>query len=111
MNNKFPEVTAASCETLSLNNRVSCSLLNCHIYYYYSCTVHKGGKQGRHKVAQRLGRRPVVSLKGLLDEVDHACVFSLSLSLSPGAFQAFDTDGDGTIRLSVMEWLQLTMYA
>ncbi|XP_056282833.1 calpain-3 isoform X1 [Pseudoliparis swirei] len=27
------------------------------------------------------------------------------------AFQAFDSDGDGTIRLSVMEWLQLTMYA
>ncbi|KAM6961354.1 calpain-3 [Aplochiton taeniatus] len=27
------------------------------------------------------------------------------------AFQAFDQDGDGTIRLSVLEWLQLTMYA
>ncbi|XP_035766932.1 calpain-3 [Neolamprologus brichardi] len=27
------------------------------------------------------------------------------------AFQAFDKDGDGTIRLSVLEWLQLTMYA
>uniref|UniRef100_A0A3P8VK29 Calpain-3 n=1 Tax=Cynoglossus semilaevis TaxID=244447 RepID=A0A3P8VK29_CYNSE len=26
------------------------------------------------------------------------------------AFQAFDQDGDGTIRLSVLEWLQLTMY-
>ncbi|XP_071375678.1 calpain-3 isoform X1 [Centroberyx affinis] len=27
------------------------------------------------------------------------------------AFQAFDQDGDGMIRLSVLEWLQLTMYA
>ncbi|XP_057199495.1 calpain-3 [Triplophysa rosa] len=27
------------------------------------------------------------------------------------AFQAFDKDGDGTIRLNVLEWLQLTMYA
>nr|XP_033967797.1 calpain-3 [Pseudochaenichthys georgianus] len=27
------------------------------------------------------------------------------------AFQAFDQNGDGTIRLSVLEWLQLTMYA
>ncbi|XP_061700763.1 calpain-3 isoform X1 [Syngnathoides biaculeatus] len=27
------------------------------------------------------------------------------------AFQAFDQHGDGTIRLSVLEWLQLTMYA
>ncbi|CAG01231.1 unnamed protein product [Tetraodon nigroviridis] len=27
------------------------------------------------------------------------------------AFQAFDQEGDGTIRLSVLEWLQLTMYA
>ncbi|KAJ3613588.1 hypothetical protein NHX12_019834 [Muraenolepis orangiensis] len=27
------------------------------------------------------------------------------------AFQAFDQDGDGTIRLSALEWLQLTMYA
>ncbi|XP_052000992.1 calpain-3-like isoform X1 [Xyrauchen texanus] len=27
------------------------------------------------------------------------------------AFQAFDQDGDGTIRLNVLEWLQLTMYA
>ncbi|XP_053489528.1 calpain-3 [Ictalurus furcatus] len=27
------------------------------------------------------------------------------------AFQAFDQDGDGTIRLSIMEWLQLTLYA
>ncbi|KAG9268586.1 calpain-3-like [Astyanax mexicanus] len=27
------------------------------------------------------------------------------------AFQAFDQDGNGTIRLSVLEWLQLTMYA
>ncbi|XP_077476294.1 calpain-3 isoform X3 [Stigmatopora argus] len=27
------------------------------------------------------------------------------------AFQAFDQDGDGTIRLCVLEWLQLTMYA
>ncbi|XP_019909395.2 calpain-3 isoform X3 [Esox lucius] len=27
------------------------------------------------------------------------------------AFQAFDQDGEGTIRLSVLEWLQLTMYA
>ncbi|KAK6481151.1 calpain-3 isoform X1 [Huso huso] len=27
------------------------------------------------------------------------------------AFQAFDKDGDGVIKLSVLEWLQLTMYA
>ncbi|XP_066550335.1 calpain-3 isoform X8 [Amia ocellicauda] len=27
------------------------------------------------------------------------------------AFQAFDKDGDGLIKLSVLEWLQLTMYA
>uniref|UniRef100_A0A673JSD3 Calpain-3 n=1 Tax=Sinocyclocheilus rhinocerous TaxID=307959 RepID=A0A673JSD3_9TELE len=27
------------------------------------------------------------------------------------AFQAFDQGGDGTIRLNVLEWLQLTMYA
>ncbi|XP_062406279.1 calpain-3-like [Sardina pilchardus] len=27
------------------------------------------------------------------------------------AFQAFDKDGDGTIKLNVVEWLQLTMYA
>ncbi|RXM98220.1 Calpain-3 [Acipenser ruthenus] len=27
------------------------------------------------------------------------------------AFQAFDKDGDGMIKLSVLEWLQLTMYA
>uniref|UniRef100_V9KHJ0 Calpain-3 n=2 Tax=Callorhinchus milii TaxID=7868 RepID=V9KHJ0_CALMI len=27
------------------------------------------------------------------------------------AFQAFDKDGDGIIKLSVLEWLQLTMYA
>ncbi|XP_030212189.1 calpain-3 isoform X4 [Gadus morhua] len=27
------------------------------------------------------------------------------------AFQAFDQDGDGSIRLSALEWLQLTMYA
>ncbi|MCJ8736876.1 hypothetical protein PDJAM_G00017360 [Pangasius djambal] len=27
------------------------------------------------------------------------------------AFQAFDQDGDGTISLSVLEWLQLTLYA
>uniref|UniRef100_A0A8C4Q1F2 Calpain-3 n=1 Tax=Eptatretus burgeri TaxID=7764 RepID=A0A8C4Q1F2_EPTBU len=27
------------------------------------------------------------------------------------AFQAFDTDGDGIIKLNVLEWLQLTMYA
>ncbi|XP_058254964.1 calpain-3 isoform X2 [Hemibagrus wyckioides] len=27
------------------------------------------------------------------------------------AFQAFDQDGDGSIRLSVLEWLQLTLYA
>ncbi|KAM9466459.1 calpain-3 [Clarias gariepinus] len=27
------------------------------------------------------------------------------------AFQAFDQGGDGTIRLSVLEWLQLTLYA
>ncbi|XP_041095776.1 calpain-3-like [Polyodon spathula] len=27
------------------------------------------------------------------------------------AFQAFDRDGDGVIKLSVLEWLQLTMYA
>ncbi|XP_056332542.1 calpain-3 isoform X1 [Danio aesculapii] len=27
------------------------------------------------------------------------------------AFQAFDQSGDGSIRLSVLEWLQLTMYA
>ncbi|XP_069806785.1 calpain-3 isoform X6 [Dendropsophus ebraccatus] len=27
------------------------------------------------------------------------------------AFHAFDKDGDGIIKLSVLEWLQLTMYA
>lgn len=33
------------------------------------------------------------------DEVDHAGV----AFFPPGAFQAFDQDGDGTIRLSVLE--------
>ncbi|GAA6065166.1 calpain-3b, partial [Tachysurus ichikawai] len=27
------------------------------------------------------------------------------------AFKAFDNDGDGLIKLNVLEWLQLTMYA
>ncbi|KAG8126121.1 hypothetical protein E2320_021429 [Naja naja] len=33
------------------------------------------------------------------------------VSLMLGAFQAFDKDGDGIIKLNVLEWLQLTMYA
>ncbi|XP_032811671.1 calpain small subunit 2-like isoform X5 [Petromyzon marinus] len=38
-----------------------------------------------------------------------ACLIRLEAMFR--AFKAFDKDGDGIIRLNVLEWLQLTMYA
>ncbi|KAL1787095.1 calpain-3 isoform X1 [Sigmodon hispidus] len=39
------------------------------------------------------------------------CFVRLEGMFRTGAFNAFDKDGDGIIKLNVLEWLQLTMYA